>query len=113
MLIQGLITADEAAQASQAPLNIQPASEPLDLAPAFTNLVLEQLAARFSVDRLERGGLKVITSLDYDLQLQAACAAQAQIARLEGASPITNAADGQPCQAARLLPTLVVTISSG
>jgi membrane peptidoglycan carboxypeptidase len=113
MLIQGLITADEAAQASQAPLNIQPAFEPLDLAPAFTNLALEQLAARFPVDRLERGGLKVITTLDYDLQLQAACTAQAQIARLEGASPIATAADGQPCQAARLLPTLSSQSPSG
>jgi len=106
MLIQGVVTADEAAQASQVPLNIQPASEPLDLAPAFTNLVLEQLAARFPVGRLERGGLNVITSLDYDLQLQSACAAQAQIARLEGTSLTTTAANGEPCQSARLLPTL-------
>jgi membrane peptidoglycan carboxypeptidase len=113
MLIQGLISGDEAAQASQMPLNIQPASEPLDLAPAFTNLVLEQLAARFPVDRLERGGLRVITSLDYDLQMQAACTTQAQIAHLEGASPVTTAADGQPCQAARLLPTLSALPSSG
>jgi membrane peptidoglycan carboxypeptidase len=113
MLIQGLITVDEAAQASQAPLSIQPASEPLNLAPAFTNLVLEQLAARFPVDRLERGGLHVITSLDYDLQLQAACTALAQIASIEGTSPVTSAADGQPCEAARLLPTLPVLSTSG
>jgi len=113
MLIQGLISTDEAAQASQVTFKIQPAVEPLDLAPAFTNLVLEQLAARFPVDRLERGGLRVITSLDYDLQLQAACTAQAQIARLESASPVTSAADGQPCQAARLLPTLPALSTSG
>jgi membrane peptidoglycan carboxypeptidase len=113
MLIQGLITVDEVAQASQTPLNIQPASEALDLAPAFTNLALEQLAARFPVDRLERGGLRVITSLDYDLQLQAACTALAQIARLEGTEPVTTAADGQACQAARLLPTLSVLSATG
>ena len=56
MLVQGLITVDQAAQASQASLAIQPAVKPADAAPAFTNLVLEQLAARFPVDRLERPG---------------------------------------------------------
>ncbi len=106
LLMKGVITVDQAAQASQTALNIQPAVKPVDLAPAYSNLVLEQLAARFPVDRLERGGLRVITSLDYDLQLQAACAAQAQIARLENAPAVTTTADGQPCQAARLLPTL-------
>jgi membrane peptidoglycan carboxypeptidase len=106
MLMQGLITIDEAVQASQAPLNIQPAVKAVDLVPAFTNLVLDQLAARFPVDRLERGGLRVITSLDYDLQLQAACTAQAQVARLGNATPVTTTADGQPCLAARLLPSL-------
>jgi membrane peptidoglycan carboxypeptidase len=113
MLIQGLITVDEAAQADQTVLDIQPAVERPELAPAFTNLVLEQLADRFPVDRLERGGLRVITSLDYDLQLQSACAAQAQIARLENSSPVTVTVDNQPCQAARLLPTLPAVLSSG
>lgn len=106
MLVQGLISIDEATQASQVTLMIQPAVESPDLAPAFTNLVLEQLSARFSAERLERGGLSVITSLDYDLQLQSSCTALAQIAYVEGASPVTTTQDGQLCQAARLLPTL-------
>ena len=55
---------------------------------------------------MERGGFKVITSLDYDLQVQAACAAAAQIARLENRPEPPDAAGGKPCQAALLLPTL-------
>ncbi len=35
---------------------------------------MEQLGRRVDLARLERGGLRVITSLDYDLQLQVACA---------------------------------------
>lgn len=82
-------------------------------APAFTSLALAQLGQRFDRTRIERGGLTILTTLDYDLQLQAACAVQTQLARLAGAfmvgqSPTISeipAADGSPCQAARLLPT--------
>ncbi|MBU2612022.1 MAG: penicillin-binding protein [Chloroflexi bacterium] len=77
------------------------------IAPAFTSLALAQLSQRFDRTRLERGGLTILTTLDYDLQLQAACAVQTQLARLAGAfSAEGPAADGSPCEAARLLPTL-------
>ncbi len=73
---------------------------------AFTNLVLSQLGERFSRQRLERGGLTIITTLDYDLQLQVSCAVQTQLARLAGNSTEILAADDSPCEAARLLPAL-------
>ncbi len=75
-------------------------------APAFTSLALAQLEQRFDRTRIERGGLIILTTLDYELQLQTACAVQTQLARLAGVLSEIPAADGSPCEAARLLPTL-------
>ncbi|MBN1452957.1 MAG: transglycosylase domain-containing protein, partial [Anaerolineales bacterium] len=69
--------------------------------PAFLNLVLQNLDAQFDRARIERGGLTITTSLDYDLQTQASCAMLVYMARLQG-SPAMPA----DCEAARLLPSL-------
>ncbi len=68
---------------------------------AFVNLVMTQLATRYDRQRIERGGLKVITTLDYDLQQSALCLTQIYAARLAGA-PI----DETTCEAARYLSAL-------
>ena len=52
----------------------------MNIAPAFISLALAQLDARFGAGRVERGGLVILTSLDYDLQLQAVCALQTELA---------------------------------
>ena len=72
-----------------------------EFAPAFLNLVLGQLNKQFDRARVERGGLTITTSLDYDLQTQASCAMMVYMARLQGspAMPVD-------CEAARLLPSL-------
>jgi membrane peptidoglycan carboxypeptidase len=107
MLEQGLITQHQAAQADKARFSFQPADKNTgDFAPAFTRLVLEQLGTQFDLSRVERGGLKVITSLDYDLQFQAACTSDAQIARLESLPEAEPSSGAGECQAARLLSTL-------
>jgi membrane peptidoglycan carboxypeptidase len=106
MLFQGTVSPIEAAQAIQENHAFRDRIPPSDLAPAFTNLVLEQLSEYIPLERLERGGLRVITSLDYDLQIQALCATIAYQRRLQGEQGSEVAIDGQPCQAARLLPTL-------
>jgi membrane carboxypeptidase/penicillin-binding protein len=113
MLNQGLITPAEAAQAVRNPPVIyarssdaQGLSGPVNVAPAFINLVLSQLDARFGPGRVERGGLDILTSLDYDLQLQAECAARTQVNRLAGSNASVPAADGSACTAASLLPAL-------
>jgi membrane peptidoglycan carboxypeptidase len=99
-----LITNDEAAQAlSQTPS--LPASPPklgnVNLAPAFVNLAAHQLDSQFTRERIQRGGLNIITTLDYDLQQQAACATLTYADRLEGANDPST-----PCDAAQLLPAL-------
>ena len=113
-LAQGWITPAEAAQAvanPPSPLLPSPASGrgaggEGSLAPAFINLALTQLHASFGPERVERGGLTILTSLDYDLQLQAVCAVQNYLNRLKGNLAGFVAADGSACEAARLLPSL-------
>lgn len=103
---QGLISAAQAQAALQANLSFQPEQpEMLDPAPAFTNLVLQQLGSRIDPALLARGGFRVLTTLDYDLQRQASCTAEVHLTRL-----IDRTADdpqfGYDCEAARLLAAL-------
>ncbi|HET6845734.1 MAG TPA: transglycosylase domain-containing protein [Anaerolineales bacterium] len=71
------------------------------VAPAFLRLVLSQLDQQFSRTRLERGGLRIITTLDLDLQQQAACTTLTFASRLEGAGDPST-----PCVGADRLPPL-------
>jgi membrane peptidoglycan carboxypeptidase len=105
MLKQGLIDSRQADQAKSASPAFQervPASQ--DLVPAFTRYVLSELEQVIDRSRLERGGLQIYTSLNYELQLQVACTVNAQLARLEGQP--TGSVVEPDCPAARLLPTL-------
>ncbi len=108
MLEQGLITPAEAAQAVRNPPSIveSESGSVSGIAPAFVTYVLSQLDLQFGAGRVERGGLTITTSLDYDLQLQAVCAAQTQLNRLTGSNNEVLAADGSPCLAAELLPAI-------
>jgi membrane peptidoglycan carboxypeptidase len=94
--------ADEILAESPSPLRRRVGGEgEREFAPAFFNFVLQRLDSQFNRDRLERGGLTIITSLDYDLQVQASCAMQVYMARLGGSPSIPT-----DCEAARLLPSL-------
>ncbi len=118
MLEQEIINADQAAQAVLHPPVLQkpPTSDESALvssndgagtiAPAFVNYALSQLDRQFGAGRVERGGLNITTTLDYDLQLQFACATRTQLERLAGSNDPVLAADGSDCSAASLLPAL-------
>lgn len=70
-------------------------------APAFVNMALAQLDSQIPRDRIERGGLNIFTTLDYDLQKQTVCVTEVYAARMAGlAEPVSD------CQSARLLPSL-------
>ena len=107
MFNSGLIDAIMFNQARQEALEFLAPQEPItNPAPAFTSLVLEQISKTLSFDRIARGGFTVLTSLDYDLQLQIACTAENQLARLDNHQKNELLAlDGSTCQAARLLPS--------
>ncbi|MFH2102177.1 MAG: penicillin-binding protein [Chloroflexota bacterium] len=97
MLDLGLVSAEEASQADEQPPAIQPHRQPdPGIAPAFVNLVVDQLGLHLDRERVQRGGLEVITSLDYDLQLQAMCAIQATLSQ--------TAPDAETCPAAGFIP---------
>jgi membrane peptidoglycan carboxypeptidase len=113
MLNQGLITPADAAYAVRNPpstLSQRPGEEGTEgngsIAAAFVKLALSELDQQFGAGRVERGGLTITTSLDYELQLQAICGAQAQLSRLAGSDATVSAADGSACPAAALLPAL-------
>jgi membrane peptidoglycan carboxypeptidase len=74
----------------------------------FTELVLEELYKRLGANKLERGGLEILTTLDYDLQAQVNCAANVQVMRMEENRSEESEPPPTDCQAARLLPTLAM-----
>lgn len=101
----GVIDAETFAQAVAEKLTLR--SElppPQSPALAFSQRALDQLAAQIDRQRLERGGLKVITSLDYDLQEQLVCAMRIQLIRAGAGGESPAAAEG--CPAGRLLPAI-------
>jgi membrane peptidoglycan carboxypeptidase len=105
----GFITAAGAASALAAPTSPIPDGAAADLeAPAFMQVVWESLDKLLGPGAQSRGGLTVITSIDYDLQMQGECASATQLARMDGGDPgaLEPAADGSTCVAAGLLPPL-------
>ena len=66
---------------------------------SFLALAVSRLGDRFSAENLPRSGLRVYTSLDLDLEMQALCAAQNLIAP-NGDIPTL---EGKPCDLAALL----------
>lgn len=99
ILARGQATADEVKLARFVPLSFQPARQSDSIAPTFTALALSQLENRFNRARAERGGMVVLTTLDFDLQLRAECAVQTQFARLSGSGLLA-------CDGAAALPPL-------
>ncbi|MGC1377819.1 MAG: transglycosylase domain-containing protein [Anaerolineales bacterium] len=106
MAALGLISSEQNKLAHFAPLDFQAATPSADAAPAFTALALDQLAGRVDRARIESGGMRVITTLDYDLQLRAACAVRTQLARLAGQNAV-------PCAGAESLPALPPGLDAG
>ena len=82
-----------------------PAPEP-QVAAAFTNLLLSQLDSRFPRARIERGGLTIISTLDYEVQKQSSCVTAFYAARLAGLPD-----PAFPCDGLRFLPALPPGVS--
>ncbi len=107
LLARGAINATEHQQALNDDPGLKAAATPTPgLASNFTDLVIEQLSRQFGEQRVERGGLRVLTTLDYDLQLQLDCGLRNQLRRLQGEDPAITMPTSVECQTARLLPTL-------
>lgn len=113
---EGFITADQAKAARAEPLTVREPVKRYDIvAPHFSvysRMQAEQLldqAGYDGQDLVNRGGLRIITTLDLPLQRQAECTLRTQIARLSGApagTVITAEGTSPDCTAAAFLPEL-------
>ena len=102
MRIRNLLSEEATANALGESLTFETPSPPQpQVAAAFVNLLLNQLDTQFPRERIERGGLKVISTLDYDIQQQASCVSAFYAARLAGLPD-----PAIPCEALRFLPAL-------
>ncbi|MCQ3936575.1 MAG: hypothetical protein DPW18_05955 [Chloroflexi bacterium] len=98
----GLVSSEEASRAlAETPAFAAAPPAPPTVAPAFLNLLLAQIDSQIPRERLERGGMIVISTLDYELQKQASCVTEVYASRLAGLPE-----PGKDCDAARLLPSL-------
>jgi membrane carboxypeptidase/penicillin-binding protein PbpC len=108
MLRYGWIGAAEADEAIRENVIFQPPLIIHSVAPDFTNYVLLQLRSVIPLELIYRGGYEIVTTLDYDLQLQAQCASQAQLDRLKYIGEQAAVEDGTPCEAASRLPSFQI-----
>ncbi len=115
MVQEGYISRREADAVAAEPIEPRPFSQRYDiLAPHFT--VYAQYEAETLLDNqgldgsdlVNRGGLRIYTTIDLDLQYQSECVARTHLARLAGGDPelVIPARNGEPCHAAAYLPPL-------
>lgn len=102
MRAQKLLSDEATANAlGESPVFQTPPTAKPQFASAFTNLLLSQLDSRFPRARIERGGLTIISTLDYDLQKQSSCITVFYAARLADLpDPVIE------CKSLRFLPAL-------
>ncbi len=107
LLAQQLISPGEHQRALAEKLALaKPVGQGASPAAAFSQLALNRLTGLLGRERLERGGLRIITTLDYDLQLELSCLVNTQLSRLTNQPDEVRLPDGSPCETAQLLPTL-------
>lgn len=109
MVNAGTITLEQSAAAQFAPMQVSPGiEERFDIiAPHFALYVRQQLEKMFGPEMVLRGGLRVYTSLDLEIQRQAECVARAQVARLSGqVGELLPADERAACPALEFLPPL-------
>jgi penicillin-binding protein 1C len=91
MVEEGYITADQAAAATAEKLSFTPRRDAI-AAPHFSMWVYQQLVDKYGARTVEEGGLKVITTLDIDLQTDAESAVASRTAQNSSRYNAKNAA---------------------
>lgn len=80
-------------------------SQPSSMAAGFIRQVERQLSNTFGSQRIQRGGVDVITTLDADLQQQFQCTTTTQLIRVQSSNLSGVAPTETDCDASLLLPT--------
>ncbi len=88
---EGYITKDQEKKAKNEVLNYKRISDNIE-APHFVLYVKDLLIAKYGQKTVEEGGLKVITSLDADIQKYAEASVSGQVDKLPGYYHVTNGA---------------------
>jgi len=98
----GLLSDEATANAlGESPLFQTPPPSQPQFAAAFVNLLLAQLDSQIPRARIERGGLTIVSTLDYNVQKGSSCVTAFYAARLAGLpDPLIE------CEALRFLPAL-------
>lgn len=118
----GYITADQAKQAASEPIVVAPLADRYNLiAPHFSLFARQQAEQFLNAQGLDggrlvaRGGLRIFTTLDLDLQYQSECVARSYVQRLAGGDPHTalNTSAGTPCVAAQYIPQTFPQVGVG
>lgn len=103
---RGIITSEEFNIASSRQLVFTPVPAAVqDTSSAFIELARAQLTDLVGATRVERGGLRVITTLDLNLQSQLICTARSQLYQIEAAAYSNSSLGLTDCPAADQLPT--------
>ena len=89
-----------AARREQLVYNNWPENSGQDL-PGYVDFILDEAASLVGQERLLRGGMRIISTLDADLQQQLVCATRIEILRVQGQD---FESEIQGCETARLLP---------
>ncbi len=108
LLKSGVIQTDEISQINLDTINFNPTLSELNVnLPAFVPIAENQLSSIIPKSRLEMGGIKIITSINADLQKNATCVSQILILRITN-----NSSSLQPddCPASLLLPSISLDI---
>jgi membrane peptidoglycan carboxypeptidase len=104
---QGFISFEESIKAKSTGVKFQePGETKKTLAPAFNSIVWSNLSKTIPIERIERGGVEVITSLDYELQVQSICTTEIHLTRIGMVNSHPENQAGDLCPASQLLPTL-------
>lgn len=110
MLKSHQIKTEELPQVNLDNLHFNPTISDLDITlPPFIPLAEKQLSSKIPISRLEMGGIKVVTSIDADLQKNAVCVSHTLIQRITNNSNTNEQAD---CPASLLLPTIIPNIKT-
>jgi membrane peptidoglycan carboxypeptidase len=75
----------------------------LPILDSFLQLAVDRLGGRFPQEELPRAGIRVLTTLDFDFELQLLCAAQNLLAPPDESSATLPTLEGKPCDLAALL----------
>lgn len=109
MLEEGCITSAQAEVARAEPWQLARSDQRFDIqAPHFSMYVRRQLEEMFGPEVVAGGGLRVYTTLDLDLNLQAECTLQTHLRILNGGDPATMISEAQAagCVAAQHIPSV-------